>query len=63
MTRYSEEFNESHTHYHSIALYDMVQNSLALTFSFIIMGKIYAHFLYIFGDGYPCGTSILGKAF
>ena len=36
MTRHGEEFNEFHTRYHSIATYDMVQDSLALTFSFII---------------------------
>ena len=36
MTRHGEEFYEFHTHYHSIATYDMVQDSLALTFSFII---------------------------
>ncbi len=36
MTRHSEEFNEFHTRYHSIAAYDMVQDSLALTFGFII---------------------------
>ncbi len=37
MTRHGEEFNEFHTRYHSIATYDMVQDSLALTFSFIIV--------------------------
>ncbi len=37
MTRHGEESNEFHTDYHSIATYDMVQDSLALTFSFIIL--------------------------
>ncbi len=39
MTHHGEEFNEFHTCYHSIATYDMVQDRLALTFSFIIDRK------------------------